>query len=61
LTLVYQRKPYLNLQGIRDQIRMIADPGKNPGVARPRVEDVADQESLRRIDRSGFIEALYRD
>jgi len=60
LTLVYKRKPYLNLQGIRDQIRMIADPGKNPGVARPRVE-VADQESLRRIDRSGFIEALYRD
>jgi len=61
LTLVYQRKPYLNLQGIRDQIRMIADPGKNPGVARPRVEDIVDQEPLRRVDRSGFIDALYRN
>jgi len=61
LTLVYKRRPYLNLQGIRDQIGMIADMGKNPGVARLRVEDVVDQEPLRRVDRSGFIDALYRN
>ena len=57
----YDRKPYLNLEGISEQIRMITELGQNPGVAKLKVEDVADQEILRRIDRSGFIDQLYQN
>jgi len=51
------RKPYPSLDGLSNIRRMLAR--ANPKAAAIRLEDVADTRALRRLDESGFIDALY--
>jgi ABC-type nitrate/sulfonate/bicarbonate transport system substrate-binding protein len=51
------RKPYPSLDGLSNIRRMLAR--ANPKAAAIRLEDAADTRALRRLDESGFIDALY--
>lgn len=52
-----ERKPYPSAQGLLNIRRMLAR--SNPRVATIQVEDVMDTRILRKLDESGFIDALY--
>jgi ABC-type nitrate/sulfonate/bicarbonate transport system substrate-binding protein len=52
-----ERKPYPSAEGLLNIRRMLAR--SNPRVATIQVEDVMDTRILRRLDESGFIDALY--
>src|SRR5215468_11935374 len=52
-----ERKPYPSADGLLNIRRMLAR--SNPRVATIQVEDVMDTRILRRLDESGFIDALY--
>jgi NitT/TauT family transport system substrate-binding protein len=52
-----ERKPYPSSEGLLNIRRMLAR--SNPRVATIQVEDVMDTRILRRLDESGFIDALY--
>ena len=51
------RKPYPSIDGLSNIRRMLAR--ANPKAAAIRVEDVSDTRVLRRLDQSGFVDALY--
>ena len=52
-----ERKPYTSPEGLLNIRRMLAR--SNPKVATVQVEDVVDTRILRKLDDSGFIDALY--
>ena len=52
-----ERKPYPSAEGLRNIRRMLAR--SNPRTASIRIEDTMDARMLRRLDQSGFIDALY--
>ena len=52
-----ERKPYPSAEGLLNIRRLLAR--SNPRVATIQVEDVMDTRILRRLDESGFIDALY--
>jgi len=52
-----ERKPYPSPEGLMNIRRMLAR--SNPKAATIRVEDAMDMRILRRLDESGFIDALY--
>ena len=52
-----ERKPYPSTEGLLNIRRMLAR--TNPRVAAIQVEDVTDTRILRKLDDSGFIDALY--
>jgi hypothetical protein len=51
------RKPYPSPEGFHNVRRLLAR--SNPKVATIQVEDVIDTRILRKLDDSGFIDALY--
>jgi NitT/TauT family transport system substrate-binding protein len=52
-----ERKPYSSAEGLLNIRRMLAR--SNPKVATIQIEDVIDMRILRRLDETGFIDALY--
>ena len=52
-----ERKPYSSTEGLLNIRRMLAR--SNPKVATIQIEDVIDTLILRKLDESGFIDALY--
>jgi NitT/TauT family transport system substrate-binding protein len=54
---VLERKPYTSPDGLLNIRRVLAR--ANPRVATIQVEDVMDMRILRKLDDSGFIDALY--
>jgi ABC-type nitrate/sulfonate/bicarbonate transport system substrate-binding protein len=52
-----ERKPYSSPEGLQNIRRMLAR--SNPRVATIQIEDVIDTRILRKLDESGFIDALY--
>jgi hypothetical protein len=52
-----ERKPYSSSEGLLNIRRMLAR--FNPKVAAIQVEDVVDTRILRKLEESGFIDALY--
>lgn len=52
-----ERKPYPSLEGLRNVRRLLAL--RNPKVASVQVEELVETRFLRRLDESGFIDALY--
>ena len=51
------RKPYPSVEGLHNVRRMLAR--SNPKMAAIQVEDLIDTRILRKLDESGFIDALY--
>jgi hypothetical protein len=53
----FERKPYPSLEGLRNIQRMMAT--LNPKVARVKAEDIIDSRWVRKLDESGYIDALF--
>ena len=53
----FERKPYGTPEGLRNIQRMMGS--LNPNVSRVKVDDLIDNRFVRKLDESGFIEALY--
>jgi NitT/TauT family transport system substrate-binding protein len=53
-----EKKPYAHLDGLRNIQRIMAT--LNPKVGRIRIEDLIDNRFIRKLDESGYIDALYR-
>jgi len=52
-----EKKPYVAAEGLRNIQRMMAT--LNAKVLRLKVEDIIDNRFIRKLDESGFIDALY--
>ncbi len=52
-----ERKPYAAIEGLRNIQRIMAT--LNPKVSRSKVEEIIDNRFIRKLDDSGFIDALY--
>ena len=52
-----EKKPYVAAEGLRNIQRMMAT--LNSKVLRSKVEDIIDNRFIRKLDESGFIDALY--
>jgi ABC-type nitrate/sulfonate/bicarbonate transport system substrate-binding protein len=57
IDLLIARRPYPDADGLKNIQRVMR---QNPGVARVRVEDIVDQRIYRKLEHSGFIDALYK-
>lgn len=53
----FERKPYGTPEGLRNIQRMMGS--LNPNVSRVKVDDLIDNRFVRKLDESGFIDALY--
>jgi NitT/TauT family transport system substrate-binding protein len=53
-----EKKPYAQADGLRNIQRMMAT--LNPKVKSIRVEDLIDNRFIRKLDESGYIDALYK-
>jgi len=53
-----EKKPYAQVDGLRNIQRMMAT--LNPKVKSIRVEDLIENRFIRKLDESGYIDALYR-
>jgi NitT/TauT family transport system substrate-binding protein len=53
-----EKKPYAQAAGLRNIQRMMAT--LNPKVSRVRVEDLIENRFIRKLDESGYIDALYK-
>ncbi len=53
-----ERKPFPTVEGLRNIQRLMKL--RNPAVEKLNVEEMIDDRILRRLDQSGFIDALYR-
>ena len=53
-----EKKPYAQVEGLRNIQRMMAT--LNPKVKGIRVEDLIDNRFVRKLDESGYIDALYK-
>jgi ABC-type nitrate/sulfonate/bicarbonate transport system substrate-binding protein len=52
-----EKKPYAATEGLRNIQRIMAT--LNPKVMRSKIEDIIDNRFIRKLDESGFIDALY--
>ena len=53
----FEKKPYGAPEGLRNIQRMMAS--LNPKVSRVKVDEIIDNRIIRKLDDSGFIDALY--
>ncbi len=53
-----ERKPYAALDGLRNIQRIMST--INPKASQAKVEEIIDNRIVRKLDESGFIDALYR-
>jgi ABC-type nitrate/sulfonate/bicarbonate transport system substrate-binding protein len=53
----FERKPYGTPEGLRNIQRMMGS--LNPNVSRVKVDNLIDNRFVRKLDESGFIDALY--
>lgn len=53
----FERKPYPSVDGLRNIQRMMA--GLNPKVSRLKAEEMIDSRFVRKLDDSGYIDALF--
>ena len=53
----FERKPYGTPEGLRNIQRMMGS--LNPNVSRVKVDDLIDNRFVRKLDESGYIDALY--
>jgi hypothetical protein len=51
-----ERRPYPSLDGLRNIKRLMAT--QNPKVANVKIEELADNRFIRRLDESGFIDKV---
>lgn len=51
------RKPYASLDGLRNIQRLLKT--RNPKLEKVKVEDLVDDQFVRRLDESGFIDKVY--
>ena len=51
------KKPYPSMEGLRNIQRLMKT--RNPKLEKARVEDLVDDQILRKLDESGFIDRLY--
>jgi hypothetical protein len=51
------KKPYPSMEGLRNIQRLMKI--RNPKLEKAKVEDLVDDQILRRLDESGFIDRLY--
>jgi ABC-type nitrate/sulfonate/bicarbonate transport system substrate-binding protein len=56
--LTLNRKPYPSLEGLRNAQRLMAP--QNPKIAALKIEELIDSHFVRKLDETGFIDALYR-
>ena len=54
----FRRKPYPNMEGVKFQLKLIADMKSHPGVEKLKVEDVVDDRFVKKLDQSGFFDQL---
>lgn len=54
-----ERKPFPTIQGLSNIQRLMKL--RNPSIDRLRLEDLIDDRILRRLDESGFIDALGKE
>ena len=57
MTIGMDKKPYPSLDGLRNIQRLMKL--RNPKLANAKVEDLVDDQILRRLDESGFIDKLF--
>jgi hypothetical protein len=53
----FERKPYGSAEGLRNIQRMMGS--LNANVSRVKVDDLIDNRFVRKLDESGYIDALY--
>lgn len=53
----FDRKPYPSSKGVMNIVRLMQT--RNPKVAKIKPEDVIDDEILKKLDKSGFIDEMY--
>ena len=53
----FEEKPYASAEGLRNIQRMMGS--LNPKVSRVKVDELIDNRIIRKLDDSGFIDALY--
>jgi hypothetical protein len=51
------KKPYPSMDGLRNIQRLMKL--RNPKIGNAKVEDLVDDQILRRLDESGFIDKLF--
>ena len=51
------KKPYPSMEGLRNIQRLMK--ARNPKLEKAKVEELVDDQILRRLDESGFIDRLY--
>jgi len=54
----FRRKPYPNMEGVKFQLKLIADMKSHPGVEKLKGEDVVDDRFVKKLDQSGFFDQL---
>ncbi len=54
----FDLKPYPSAKGVTNIVRLMET--RNPKVAKIKPEDVIEDDILRKLDKSGFIDALYK-
>jgi hypothetical protein len=52
------RKPYPSLEGMKNIQRLLQS--REPRLANVKIENVVDDELMRKLDSSGFIDRVYR-
>ncbi len=57
MTIGMDKKPYPSLDGLRNIQRLMKQ--RNPKLANVKVEELVDDQILRRLDESGFIDKLF--
>jgi ABC-type nitrate/sulfonate/bicarbonate transport system substrate-binding protein len=55
--LLFNRKPYPSIKGMRDVQRLLAL--QNPKVGNVKIEEIVESRFVRKLDDSGFIDRLY--
>jgi hypothetical protein len=55
--LLFNRKPYPSVKGMRDVQRLLAL--QNPKVGSVKIEEIVESRFVRKLDDSGFIDRLY--
>jgi NitT/TauT family transport system substrate-binding protein len=56
--LTLNRKPYPTLEGMRNAQRLMSL--QNPKIGSVKIEDIVDARFVKKLDESGFIDALYQ-
>ncbi len=57
MALGLDRKPYASFDGLRNIQRLLKS--RNPKLEKIKVEELVDEQFVRRLDESGFIDKVY--